>query len=407
MRIWSYPIEETPQETPPPEIEETVPPEHEEIPAPEEEDIPPPPTPDIEVTTLEETVPSSTLETPLPEAVPTPFSMPEPWVRITTLGDLQLVQDPHDSEVTVTAEANHAGVEIQWRVEGDGKDFVELTSVREGTISRAILSLKRPAPETWGQDSQVELIASSGMEGLPEARASVRLVKFRRGGDVAPGASEICVPLRNGVPGGSWSFQPKRAYVYGTQDDSRMSRHVDDDPKTSRLAIHYQSADDRGEGTYRLRTQIGFRGLTRAATRYDEDSWGHQASIGVAAGILASVDNEPVILQNNSVGIRYGGYPSLITLGIATGPGLTVALALSDQKKMWDERRAEGVFVIESDGEHAPGSEIRIEKQVRIHAEILLEQTDDDEWNLAAEAAIETYFPVDRSAVDLCFSPKH
>lgn len=411
VRIWDSPIEEAPA----PQVEETPPPEAEETPAPGEEEIPPPPPPhEIEETTLplDETVTTpTTMAVPRPETDPAPPALPA-RVRITTLGNLQLVQDPRADQLTVTAEASHDQVNVHWRVEGEGKDFVTLAWTQEGPVSQAFLALKRPVPRAWVRDTQVELFAGTGSEGLPEARATVSLVKFRRGGRVAPGASDICVPLHNGVAGRGWSFQPKKVHVHGHQDASRMSRHADDDAKASLLRFHYQAAEDRGEGTYRLRTQVGFRGHAKVAARYDESSWWHNASIGVAAGILASVDNEYVHLQGNTVGVRYGGYPSSITLGGAAGlpsaeAGITVALTLSNQKRMGDQRQSQGLFVVESAGDHAPGSEIRIEKQVRIGAEILLEQNDDDEWHLAAEALISSYFPVSRSPVEICFSPKH
>ncbi|MES1242920.1 MAG: hypothetical protein ABUT39_14995 [Acidobacteriota bacterium] len=334
---------------------------------------------------------------------------------------MQLVQDPRDSQVILTAESSHADQQVQWRLDGDGKDFVILTSAQEGTVSRATLSLKRPVPQTWIRDSYVRLFAGLGIEGVTEATTTVNLIKFRRGGRVSPGASDICVRLEKGAPSRGWSFDPKSVEVHQYQDDSSvesLGRHSASDGVISRLQIHYLSIDDRGEGSYWLRQQVGFRGFTKAVARYDQGSWGHNASVGVASGILASVDNESVDLPGNSSGIRYAGYPSEVTLGItakggngvAQGlsleAGLTIGLKLSEQDWIADERWSQGFYVIESADDHVPGTEIKVDKLVKIGAGILLEQVDDNEWDLAAQAFISTFFPANKSPVEICFRPK-
>ena len=134
------------------------------------------------------------------------------------------------------------------------------------------------------------------------------------------------------------------------QDEPARGRRSQDFAVRDSLSVRRRSR----KGTYRLRTQIGFRGLTRAATRYDEDSWGAQCLVRSGRGRLRQRRQ-----RSRPLAEQFGRYPlrRLSQLhhawhcdgaGQHRGRGHRRPDAERSEKRMWDERRTESVFVVKS-----------------------------------------------------------
>lgn len=338
-------------------------------------------------------------------------------VKITTKGDLQIVQDLYENQITITAIAELDEIPIEWQIEGPGKNFVFSNSTQEGRISRLIIGIKRPVPYNWIDDTEVFVSAFPQGNNDPSkiSKTTVKLLKFRRNGVTAPGSSPIRVRISKSQDVSGYSFVATPLLLEVSKDSDFTDQHSDEKSNKAELKIFYHRFDDRGLGTYSIRESVEFAGTLRVSASYE--GIGHDATFGVATGVAARIDNSDILIDDNTLGIRYQGYPNSLTLSLkvkqtnqgkskSQAAGISVNLTLVNQKSFSDEKHFSGSYIIEEQNGHLPGSEIIIQKQVYYGASIYLEQTDDNEWSLKASANIRPIFPAnEKEFTEILFVP--
>lgn len=358
-------------------------------------------------------------------------AIPRKGLRITSSGDLSIIQE-NPGEIILTAETRERHSRIEWDVEGPGEGFVTVNVRQEGNISFVAIQLKRPSPAEWLDDTYIFVKAS--LENRPKNQRTtdsrqVNLRKFRRSGQTSAGSAPVCIdiPRTEGPIGFVWTQRGSQSNeaqefvhsnVTAKKDNDFVEKHTDSDSQKVDLHVRYRSDQDVGRGTFSLREEIKFSGSLEIDAIYQGSKvWGasHNASIGIAAGVSAGIDNSQVLLQDNTAGVRYKGFPETVSLGISIEgnerhivsgyAGIGVSLTLVEQDRLSVKRSPNGTHILESKGNHNPGQVVQFNKLISIASGISLEQLNDNEWAMQASASLGIRMP-ENEVLQLCFSPE-
>lgn len=223
-------------------------------------------------------------------------------VRITSGGDLALMQDKEHHKRSFTAEIKPDDRHIQWKTDGPGQEFLAVSWDGDGRTVKT--KIKTPVSQHWNGNSQFLLIAHDSE--LPQCKDElvVELIKFKRGGECSPGSQPVAVMLseQTKLPEGDG-----HAYVQEKFDLLGKTQHTwgggrRDSPRqwfnTGRgeLQVYYSDqADQCLGGDWRFEHTIQFRGSQGivAEHRYGED---HDSVLVVACAVGAVVGNNEVSL---------------------------------------------------------------------------------------------------------------
>lgn len=341
---------------------------------------------------------------------------PTPHVEITTGGTLEIVQDPDDCEIKITAEIKPTDHTIGWRITGDGADYVSEAHTQTGNASVVTISLKSPVSNNFGDDTSITVKAYDTSDEEICDSVSVNVLKFKRNDKCSPGSQKVTISLPFGNNEIGWTGEVLlEAYITGdilqTMELKTPAMIVPDANTTENFKYYYESETDRGSGSYSLRDSIPFSGSGEVSGTYG--GWGHGATVRLATGVTAGVDNEEVHINDNMTGTGYNGTPMSITLGINVaggtaggegGGGISVDITLSEQNFLNDTASSSGSHIVEEGADHEPGHQISIEKRVSVAAAGYLLQEIDDEWFLYMNASLNIELDI-HEAVELEFEP--
>jgi len=336
-------------------------------------------------------------------------------VAITTTGDLKIVQDPDEKQITLTGFVQPPDLAVTWQLSPTAPQIVSKTDTFNPASGQTTttITLDKTAAGWGGWNSltsslNVSLIATNAQAGsLLDDTTTVTAYKFARNGQYSPGSQNVVITLPFQGTGIGHTFRtpdPNNPNDNGLNISASTSKFINQTidaisgvgTKSQDWKFFYFSNSDVGDGSYSISENVSYVTNLNVSATYD--GWGHNATIAAASAGSGGVDNNAVNDAFAKLGIGYTGHPISVSIGISTDGesstvGVSVSATLSEQDEIQDGKQVNASYQLQLSAVHVSQTQINRTSTVKCAAGVNVTQNDDDEWYLSAFSTVSASVP--------------